>query len=258
MAGPAVLQADMVSKLRHDLLERVGVEDTVALLSNVSGKDLLASLGPVVGLDRVRRGLVSREEYLRQYGHRCPHEAEMSLPRPAENPNWIEEQVEGLNSSPVDVDALLAEQRARNEAALNRLRRALSREYASIVKRLDEAARLTRLREMARAEAIRRVWLLREFALHAGRMTGLGNDIFFLEYGEVIGLLKGQDESAAFVPARKGTYEKYRALPLYPTIIMGRFDPFEWAADPNRATDVFDPDRRVRRRIISFTMSLRG
>ena len=54
MVSPAMSQSDVVSKLRSDLLKRVGPEDTVALLSNVSSKDgLLASLGPVVGLDRV-------------------------------------------------------------------------------------------------------------------------------------------------------------------------------------------------------------
>jgi pyruvate,water dikinase len=28
--------------------------------------------------------------------------------------------------------------------------------------------------------------------------------------------------------------QPYKALPPYPTVIRGRFDPFQWAADPNR------------------------
>ena len=35
-------------------------------------------------------------------------------------------------------------------------------------------------------------------------------------------------------------YERYRSLPTYPTLIRGPFDPFRWAADPNRRTDLFD------------------
>jgi pyruvate,water dikinase len=42
------------------------------------------------------------------------------------------------------------------------------------------------------------------------------------------------------VPARRAAYDRYRALPPYPTVIRGRFDPEAWAADPNRRTDVHD------------------
>lgn len=256
MVSPAISQSNVVSKLRSDLTRRVGPEDIVVLLSNVSEeKCFLASLGPVVGLDRVRRGLMSREEYILQYGHRCPHEAEISTPRPAENPNWIEEQIGGLNQSPVDVDTLLAEQRARYEAALSRLRRSSPRDRDSLLRRLKEAARLTRLREAGRSESIRLVWLAREFALRAGEIADLGNDIFFLEYSEIIELLKGQDQSAAYISARKETHEKYSALPPYPMIIVGRFDPFEWAADPNRPTDVYDVEQRIKKR---FAETIRG
>ncbi len=30
------------------------------------------------------------------------------------------------------------------------------------------------------------------------------------------------------------------ALPPYPTIIVGRFDPFQWAADPRRRSDIYN------------------
>jgi phosphohistidine swiveling domain-containing protein len=256
MVSPAMAQSNLVSKVRRDLLKRVDSEDTVVLLSNVSGEeDLLASLGPVVGLDRVRRGLMSRDEYILQYGHRCPHEAEISTPRPAENPNWIEEQIEGLNKSSSDIDTLLMEQRSRYEAALGRLRKSSPRGYNSLLKRLKEAARLTRLREAARSESVRLVWVAREFALRAGELSDLGNNIFFLEYDEVIELLEGEVSSAAFIPARKETYKKYSALPPYPTLIVGRFDPFAWAADPNRPTDIYDPKQKIKKQ---FTNTIKG
>jgi pyruvate,water dikinase len=35
-------------------------------------------------------------------------------------------------------------------------------------------------------------------------------------------------------------YFKYSSLPPYPSIIIGKFDPFQWAADPNRRNDYFD------------------
>jgi pyruvate,water dikinase len=252
-------QSEVVSKLRRDLLKRVSADDVVALLSNVSVEgNLLASLGPVVGLDRVRRGLISRDEYILQYGHRSPHETEISLPRPGENPTWIEEQIEGLGRSFADVDALLAEQRNKYEAALGRLRVSSPRNFSGLVERLKQAAHHTRLREQGRSESIRVVWVAREFARRAGDLSDQGDDIFFLEYDEVLELLEGQNNSSSFIPARKKTYEKFNALPSFPAIIVGRFDPFAWAADPNRATDVYDPRKNLKKQLPTQVKGLPG
>ncbi|MDH5453922.1 MAG: hypothetical protein OEX14_11270, partial [Paracoccaceae bacterium] len=77
--------------LRRDLTELVGEADANALLSNISGEaELLASLGPVVGVAEVARGEMSREEYLARYGHRGPHEWELCIPCPAEDPDWLD------------------------------------------------------------------------------------------------------------------------------------------------------------------------
>jgi pyruvate,water dikinase len=81
--------------------------------------------------------------------------------------------------------------------------------------------------------------VIRAFALRAGELTGLGEDVFFLTMDEVLSLLAGDDSARRFIPTRKETYERYRALPPYPTIIVGRFDPFKWAADPNRRSDIY-------------------
>jgi phosphohistidine swiveling domain-containing protein len=251
MVSPAITQSNIISKLRADLLQIVSPADTVALLSNVSSKDeILASLGIVANLDRLRKGHISRVEYINNYGHRGPHEVELSTPRPAEDPKWIDEQLDSLEYAPVDVDSLLQGQRIRYQNALENLRNSAPTKYDSIQQRLQEAARLTRLREAGRSEGIRAYWVSRAFALQAGNLVGLEDDIFFLEYEEIYRLLAGHDGFTAQIPARKKAYQKFSALPLYPTIIMGRFDPVEWAADPNRRTDIFDSTHSVKK---SFT-----
>ena len=53
-------------------------------------------------------------------------------------------------------------------------------------------------------------------------------------------IIIGQGSVPVTIPARRKTYERYRALPPYPLLICGRFDPFQWAADPDRRTDAFD------------------
>ncbi len=247
MVGGTITQSNAISKLRGDLLQIVSSDETIALLSNVSSQDeILASLGIVSGLDRLRRGTISREEYLKEYGHRGPHEAELSIPRPAENPNWIDEQLEGLERSPVDVDTMLRDQRMRYEAALENLQKKAPRKFDSILQRLQEAARLTRLREAVRSETMRALWVSRAFALRAGTLCGLDEDVFFLEHEEIIRLLEGQNESTAGISVRKTAYHQFVDLPQYPTIIMGQFDPFVWAADPKRRMDVYDTSGRIK------------
>ena len=53
----------------------------------------LASMGLLEGLDQLARGEIDRDTFNRRYGHRGPHEFEISLPRPAEQPDWIDRQL---------------------------------------------------------------------------------------------------------------------------------------------------------------------
>jgi phosphohistidine swiveling domain-containing protein len=206
----------------------------------------------------LRRGQISREDYLKAYGHRGPHEIELSTPRPAEDPNWIDEQLAGLEHSPADVDTLLRQQRARYETALETLRKSIPRKFDKTLKRLKEAAQLTRIREGARSEGIRFFGLSRAFALRAGRLCHLEEDIFYLEHGEILDLCDDRDEAIVHIPLRKIAYQKFVALPQYPTIIMGHFDPVTWVADPNRRTDIFDPSGRIKRQRLSQLSGLPG
>lgn len=256
MVSPAMAQSNEISKLRQDLQRYVSADDIIALLSNVSTEDeFLASLGIVAGLDRLRRDKITRAEYLAAFGHRGPHEVELSIPRPAENPKWIDEQLDELEQTDVDVKTLLEEQRLRYRTALGNLEKSAQRKFDVIVQKLQNAARLTRLREAARSEGIRAMWVCRSFALCAGSQCGLDDEIFFLEYEEIMRLLAGNNESTKSISVRKTAYQKFIGLPQYPTIIMGPFDPFEWAADPNRRMDIFDSTQRIGKR---FTNNIEG
>jgi phosphoenolpyruvate synthase/pyruvate phosphate dikinase len=227
-------------KLRRELDELVGPEDANILISNLSDESgMLASLGPVVGIARVARGEMESEEYLEVYGHRGADEFELSLPRPAEDPQWMEQQLAQYDKSPVDVEALLAEQRNAFEAAMERLRIKHPRRVSMLRRRVGESAQRARMRELARSEYVRDRWLIRQFALRAGELSGLGDDIFFLTLDKVLAVLRGDEISTAAIPSRKEIYNRFRALPPYPAIILGRFDPYQWAADPNRQSDLY-------------------
>lgn len=230
-----------VGKIRKQLLKLVEADEADTLLSGVSSdEELLASLGPVTGLSRVIRGEMTREEYLENWGHRGVHEGEISEPRPMEDPAWLDRQLKAFAEKSVDIDALLDAQRKKFDAAWERLRRRYPSKAGKIRKQLKKAAEMVRLREATRSELTRAIWTGRNWVLQAGRLTEMGDDLFFLTYEEILELLKGNDAATVYIPARRLMHKKYKSLPPYPLIIRGRFDPFRWAADPDRSASVFD------------------
>ena len=239
--GTAMYSSDFTIKLRRDLEKWIGSDDANTLIANINDElTLLPSLGPVVGLARVANGEMTRGEYLREYGHRGPHEFEISVPRPVEDTAWIDTQLARLAEAPVEVERLLANQRKTFDAACARLVVRHPRRSKAIRRRIKESARRARLREQARSEYIRDRWMVRLFACRAGDLLGIGDDVFYLSLDELLSALEGEEAAFEWIAARRETHQRYKSLPALPSIIRGRFDPFQWAADPHRRSDLFD------------------
>lgn len=240
MAGGT--QTVIAMRLKEELTMLVGTEDANALLSNLRGSSELASLGPIVGIAKIIKGEMSREEYLLQYGHRGPHEFELSIPHPAENADWLEKQIAEFIKSDTDVEELLNKQYMQYEAAWKRFQQRFPNKVKWLEKQIAKAAAAARLRETVRSEFIRVFRVNRTFAQKAGELAGIGPEdgVFFLYLTEVLDLLSGKDSAVKHIPARKETYNKYKTLPPYPSIIRGRFNPFQWVGDPNRRSDYYD------------------
>ena len=225
---------------RAELNRLVGEADANALMSGIQRDDShLASLGPLVGLAKVAQGKMTRTEYPRQYGHRGPSEFELSIPTPAEDPEWLERQLAELAHNPTDAHNLLAQKRGQHEEAWARFVAKYPGKAVKMRRQLERLYEAATTREAARSEVVRMIRVFRTFALKAGELTGLGEAIFFLSLEEVAAHLSGDDAAAQRIPARKRTHAQYAALPPYPGIIRGRFDPFERAADPARRSNVF-------------------
>jgi pyruvate,water dikinase len=240
VVGGSAAPSEALMKFKRELADLVGQSDANTLFSGLStGTETLASLGPVIGVAKVAQGKMSREQYLEKYGHRGPHEAELSIPRPAEDPDWLDKQLAAYEESPVDVDALLAERQDEFDAAWRRLEARYPKKARKLRGQIDKVGPAARMREAVRDEVTRFLWVERDWALRAGELTGLGDDIFLLTIDEVLALLSGDDGSTSFIPGRRETYERYRSLPPYPMIIRGSFDAFEWAADPQRRNDIY-------------------
>lgn len=227
-------------RLRYRLHRMVGESDAEAMLTGVTGSGELASLGLITGLTRLARGEIAEADFARTYGHRGPHEFELSVPRPGEDPDWITAQLAGLRDLRADTTGLLARQEQARDAAWARFAARYPRKTARTRERVRRWGAVVRDREAARSECIRAFWVLRAFVVRAGALTGVGDDVFSLDVDELRDLLRGDRAALARVPSRRATYERYAALPPYPALIVGRFDPVRWAADPQRRTDLFD------------------
>ncbi len=233
--------SEPATKLKLDLTALAGETEATLLCSNLSGAGGdLESLGPLVGLAKVKDGRMSRAEYAERYGHRGPHEGELSAPIPSDDPEWFDKRLADFTRAGVDVEALLAKQRAEFTSAWQRFEARFPDQYETFRRRLEVVAAAAKNREAFRSEGIRVRQLTRQFLLQAGNVMGTGDDIFFLSVDEMAALLAGDKTALSTIPARRTMYQRTCALPPYPAIIYGRFDPFAWAADPNRRSDFYD------------------
>jgi phosphohistidine swiveling domain-containing protein len=230
------------TRLKLDLTALVGEMEANTLLSNLSGESGdLESLGPLVGLAKVKDGTMSREEYMQRYGHRGPHEVELSAPGSDQDPDWFDKRLADFISSTADLNALLAKQRAECSAAWQRFETRFPDKHKALRRRLEQVAVAEKKREAVRSESIRLSRLvIRPFLLQVGNVMGIGDDVFFLTMDEMTALLAGDRQCISAIPPRREMYRRCCALPPYPAIIYGRFDPFKWAADPNRRSDFYD------------------
>lgn len=227
------------ARLEAELRERLGDEDAAALMSNMSGLvGHLESLGPAAGLQEVLAGRLSRQEYLERFGHRGVNETELAWPRPAEDPDWLDRML-AQAASGADITVRRQRQHEAFDAALARVASRDARLARRVRRQLERAARQAALRESVRSEGVRTTGVLRRFALRAGGLLGIGEKVFLLTIEELLAALDGDRSAFELLELRRETYQRYRQLPALPGIICGRFDPFAWAADPNRRTDVY-------------------
>jgi len=244
--GTANASSEYTSRLRRRLLRLVEPEEANTLLTNLSVEsELLVSLGPVLGLSKVIHGELTKEAYLKQFGHRGSQEFELSAPRPVEEFGWFEREQARFQKDSVDVESMLVEQKEAYTAAWNRFVSTHPVKAKSMQRHLQEHARRARLREQVRSEYVRDRWLVRLFALRVGTVAGIGNDVFFLTLNEFLAVLSGETTVLANIASRKEMRDRLMELPSYPTIIRGNFEPFEWAAVPNRRSDIFDVNASV-------------
>ena len=218
--------------------KRLGEADANVLLASADGQGVLASLETLVGLEEIRSGAISPADFGARYGHRGPSELEVSAPRPAEDPTWLDRQLQRTETA--SVAHRLAGRVEERDAVWRRVEAKDPRRARALRNKIQRWSQITRDREAARSEVVRVFWVLRAFALRAGELTGLDVDVFMLSIDEVLDVLGGAAPPREEIERRRSLYEHYRSLPRYPALIVGAFDPDRWATDPARRMDIFD------------------
>lgn len=203
------------------------------------GAGTLDSMKPLLMLEDVISGDMSREEYIRLCGHRHVNEMELSAPYPYENPDFPQNIIDEHIKSGVDIHKMRAEQESRYNEAVRKFKEQYPRKAKWLDKTLHSFKEANRSREEVRSKGVKLFCIMREFLLRAGELNGIGDDIFMLYFPEAMELLKGDRSVLKHIPERRKSYEKNLSYPPFPNLIYGRFDPEKWLSDENRRRDFY-------------------
>ncbi len=226
---------------RKMMIKLIGQDQAEILLAKlVGGSGSITSLSSLIGLQKLAAGELSRAGYTKLVGHRPNREDELSIPRPYEDPQWIDKRLAEYNTNPIDYEAMVSQRAGDYADAWHAFADRFPKQAHQIKKKLDKATSAMEKREMIRSELTRYLGVIRAWYLKAGQLTGIGEGIFHLKDAEVLEVLAGDRSFVEYIPTRKETFQRLSSLPPYPPVISGRFDPFRWVEDPHRRSDYFD------------------
>ena len=200
---------------------------------------VLASMKPMLLLEDVAEGKMSREEYIKICGHRSANEMELMEPRPYEDPSFVDRLLEDRRPGSLSLRSVLEDQEKAYREALSEFKSAYPSKSKWIDKEISKFIHANDFREDIRSKGVRIFCVFREYCLRAGALNGLGDDIFMLSYKEMFSLLKGDDSAVQYIPLRKENFARYCSYPSFPNLVIGRFDPDAWLENPDRRYDIF-------------------
>jgi phosphohistidine swiveling domain-containing protein len=160
-------------------------------------------------LYRVARGEATLAEFLERFGHRAVGEMELSRPRWREDPAYLAQVVERMNSGAArDPRTIHDENRARFEAAARRLPEMLAEWGGSsfreeIERDVRDARDLLPYRESGKHYLMMGYELIRQAIEAMARRLDLGRDIYFLELEELANVTSASRDELAETTARR-------------------------------------------------------
>ncbi len=200
---------------------------------------MVESMKPLFLINDVINGKISKEDYIRECGQRCPNEMELMAVHPYEDENYTDKLIEEHRNDNLDMYKLQEKQQRAYEEALSEFKEKYPSKRKWIDKQISAFVKANKFREDLRSKGVWIFCVFREYNLQAGRLTGLNDDIFMLTFDELFEYLKGNRISQNIINSRRKTYEKYLKYNPFPNIITGRFEAESWMADEHRRYDAF-------------------
>lgn len=228
--------------MRNKITKVAGEEMANKLLSGCVG--ILDSMKPLLLLEDVKAGRMSRDEYMKICGQRCVNEMELSMPRPYENPSYLDDLIANGNSG-ADLYSMRKSQEEKFDAALKEFDSLYPKKSKWIRVQIEKFKEANQFREDIRSKGVWIFSVLREFLLCAGKINGIGDDIFMLYLDECMKLLKGDKSVLKFIEGRKLSHEKNLSYPDFPGLILGEFNPEIWMKDPLRRNDFYCATKKI-------------
>ncbi|MCL2321941.1 MAG: PEP-utilizing enzyme [Oscillospiraceae bacterium] len=226
---------------RKKLVSMVGEEKGNLLCSNFSGSSgSLSSMKPLLCIEDVINGKMTKEEYSEKYGHRSPHEFEVYYEYPGDDPNYIENQIKEFKESALVPQALLKNQKEVFEKTKREFINKYPNKEKWLNKKLETISNDANTRESLRNEFIKVFRAMRQLLLKIGKVCNINDDIFMVYGFEISKLLKGDTSFLKNISKRKENFERYQKYPIFPQFIRGRFNPDEWINSKDRRQDYFD------------------
>lgn len=234
MSGSNIM--DLFS-MRKKIVRLTGEETANALLGGCLG--VIESMKPLLMLEDVISGKTTEEEFMRVCGQRTVNEMEFSEKHPYEIEDYVEKAIADYRTQGVSAHDLKAKSEAEFNVALDTFVKENPSKAKKVRKMLAKFAASNAFREDFRAKGVWSLCVMREWLLGVGRANDLGDDVFMLYIREAIELTKGDKSVLEKIAARKANYAGYLENPPFPNVIIGRFEPSEWLADPKRRNDFY-------------------
>ncbi|MHC6178440.1 hypothetical protein ACYUJ6_01000 [Clostridium sp. JNZ X4-2] len=216
-----------LATLRKKLAKMAGEELVNLLCSNFSSEQTFTSMKPLLAIEQVIDGSLTREKYLELYGHRSPHEFEVYYEYPADHPSFINNQVKEYKNTNLKPTELLKKQQSEFIKGKKLFIQKFPAKQKWIEKKLEIISKDANTRESLRNEFVKVFRVMRHLLLKIGSVTGIGDDIFMMYCFEVPKFLQGDIEMLDKLSKRRKNFKQYQKMPFFPQLIRGRFNPYE-------------------------------
>ena len=244
------LRDGMASVIGQSGTSMVPLFNTRNKISKVAGEEManrlcggclgmVESMKPLFLINDVISGKITKEDYIKECGQRCPNEMELMAKHPYEDEAYVDKLIEEHRNDNLDMYKLQEAQRQAYDEALSEFKEKYPSKKKWIDKRIAKFIQANTFREELRSKGVWIFCVFREYNLQAGKLTGLNDDIFMLTFDELFEYMKGNKVSESIIKARRKTYEKYLTYKPFPNIVLGRFDAENWMADEHRRYDVY-------------------